>query len=436
MVYHALSRWFISGVVLLALCCMALPVIAADQTQEIAARALLGEAEKLLELSHAQDALPILDKVQSEYPGTEAAAYAEFRRAEALSHFDIDAALVYAQRVVAQNPGTLLACWAQCVVGETLIAKKQLVQGIGELLKVADMLPDQTDLGPLERAENALACHVSSELDGLSMLGKAATDRKMGARLLSMLVSSAARTGAIDKAEALLNRIESVYPTELVDVERAQAIVEAGKVRKNMMEEPLAQVADTSLLKTKLALMEGYSAVENAILLAKNCVRRGRITEAVSILEQVEERGIITQKAPELLYEMGKLLNRTGKSAEAASLLEQIVSNYPTSGYVAPALYLIGGNVNQPTAITALTTLAKGGYPKDWRARAYWRLGRLYASQDKAKAVECYNGAICLFQECIAENKADVSEDWKERLLGNIEMIEQASNSLTREVAR
>lgn len=48
------------------------PVSSAEQSQEIAARALLGEAEKLIELALPQEALPVLDKVRADYPSTEA----------------------------------------------------------------------------------------------------------------------------------------------------------------------------------------------------------------------------------------------------------------------------------------------------------------------------------------------------------------------------
>lgn len=44
----------IIGVILIVLCAVALPVIAADGAQGIAGGALLGEAEKLLELGQAQ----------------------------------------------------------------------------------------------------------------------------------------------------------------------------------------------------------------------------------------------------------------------------------------------------------------------------------------------------------------------------------------------
>lgn len=421
-----LRRWIVVSVILVAVCVLAAPVIAAEQAQEIAARALLGEAEKLIELSHAQDALLILDKVQTEYPGTEAAAYAEFRRAEALSHYDIDGALTCARGVVQKNPGTLLACWAQCVVGEMLIAKKQSAQGVAELLKVADMLPSQNDLGPLERAGNALSCYIGSHSDGLRMLGMMDANLRTGAKILTMLASSASRAGAIDKAEALLARLETEYSEEVAAVEHARAKLEAGKVRKNMMEEPLAEVADNDYFKTRLALMDDYSAAENSILLARNCARRGNVAEAVTVLEEARQNFAGTQKDAQILYELGEALHLQGRLADALPLYEKIADEMPASGYVGPALYSAGAYSQNdlPTAIRLLTRLAEGGYDLRWRGLAYRHLGGLYKSIDSAKAVDCYQQSIGILKQCLVEQKADIREDWRELLQIDIDQME------------
>jgi hypothetical protein len=80
------------------------PVSSAEESREIAVRALLREAEKLIELALPQEALPVLDKVRADYPSTEAATYAGLRRAQALMFaHSYDEAIAEATQVVAAS---------------------------------------------------------------------------------------------------------------------------------------------------------------------------------------------------------------------------------------------------------------------------------------------------------------------------------------------
>ena len=194
------------------------PVSSAEQSQEIAARAFLGEAEKLIELALPQEALPLLDRVRTDYPDTEAATYAGLRRAQALMFLHTyDEAIAAATQIVAANPGKIIACWAQCVVGQSLAFKGQTADGVRELWKVPGMLPNQTDLGPVNEAREVLGrvCEQylvghSDDLDAAQTIGLNSSDVGDKAKLLAILAAYRAREGDFPKARAILRKIRSL----------------------------------------------------------------------------------------------------------------------------------------------------------------------------------------------------------------------------------
>ena len=205
------------------------PGMTADD--EIAARSLLGEAEKLIELALPREALPILDRVQSEYPGTEAALFAGLRRAQALMFLhEYEAAIEVAAGIVAANPGTMIACWAQCVVGQSLVRLGRTAEGVEALQEVGPMLPDDTDLGPLNEAREVLgrvcAEYVAEgrdDLDAVDLMGWDPTDHGAAARVLAMLAVHRARQGDFAAAQATLNKIEILYPSHTAEIAWAKA---------------------------------------------------------------------------------------------------------------------------------------------------------------------------------------------------------------------
>lgn len=218
----------------------ALPSLAADLPTEVAARALLGEAEKLIELSKPEGALPILDKVQAEYAGTEAAAFAELRRAFCFMYLGrLDEAIATARAIVAANPRTVLACWAQCVVGESLVKKKSIAEGVAELLQVSDMLPDRNDLGPLDKAMGVLGrvCTKSvgekaDPADALAVLGLSRSDVRDKARAFAIMAAYRAQQGRIDLANPILDRLATECPYEMAEFEWAQTAVAIAYLKK------------------------------------------------------------------------------------------------------------------------------------------------------------------------------------------------------------
>lgn len=138
------------------------PSLAPEAPREEAAHMALLEAEKpMMQLSRPADSLPLLDKVKRDYPGTEAAGYADLRRAEAYEKLqEYDKALAAATLIVQNNPKTPLACWGQCIVGTSLVKTGKLVEGIRALKSVDPMypyrIPDKLDHGAALQATHRL----------------------------------------------------------------------------------------------------------------------------------------------------------------------------------------------------------------------------------------------------------------------------------------
>ena len=284
------------------------PGMTADD--EIAARSLLGQAEKLIELALPQEALPILDRVQSEYPGTEAALFAELRRAQALMFLhEYDTATEVATGIVAANPGTMIACWAQCVVGQSLVKQGRTAEGVEALQEVGPMLPDHTDLGPLNEAREVLgrvcAEYVAEgrdDLDAVEAMGWDPTDHGAAARVLAMLAVHRARLGDFAAARATLNRIEILHPSHTAEIAWAKAEIGMHNVREALrLGTDALEATDALSLKSAAEYTSPQEAARAYLTLAKRHRQRGEIGEAVRLLETARDNYLGTANAAEIL---------------------------------------------------------------------------------------------------------------------------------------
>ena len=410
------------------------PGTAADD--EIAARSLLGEAEKLIELALPQEALPTLDRVQSEYPGTEAALFAGLRRAQALMFLhEYEAASEVATEIVSANPGTMIACWAQCVVGQSLVKLGRTAEGVEALQEVGPMLPDDTDLGPLNEAREVLG-RVCSEyvaerrddLDAAEVMGWDPTDHGAGARVLAMLAVHRARQGDFAAARGTLNKIEILYPTHTAEIAWAKAEIGMYDVREAIRHgTDTLEATDALSLRSAADYTSPQEAARAYLTLPKRHRQRGEIGEAVGLLETARDNYLGTANAAEILYELGAGYYLAGRPAEAATTLQRIAAEWPRSGYAAPALYLVGSRskTHASASLEALRQLAGEGYPRRWRALASWELAALHRSTDPKAAKRHYQDAIAIFGECLAADRGDteLAGDWPRAVQDLIDAI-------------
>lgn len=415
--------------------------IAAPTPNEIAARTLMGEAEQLIELGHPAEALVVLDKIQANYPETGEVPWAILKHACCYMHLKRpDDALAVARGIVEAYPGTLLACWAQTAVGEALVEKNNVAQGIIELLKVEDMLPDRGDLAPLESAMGILGrvCtkYIGANDDPLgasSILGLSSTDAKARGKVLALMAVYRSRQGRIDLANPILDRLAAECPGETSRLEWAKTHVatfylsqcgNAGEF-SNDTAERLSRLVSTSRASDA-------AAASAHLALARYHKNRGDIASATAMLESAAEKCQGTQHNAEILYELADLLNKQGRYQEVVTTFQQLAADTPLSGYVAPALYGIGlkSDVDRAAAIEALTKLAEGEYDLEWRGLALRRLASLYRKSDKVAAREFYSRSIEVLRQYMNERQIDVREDWRDMQEARIRVIEHEMQAL------
>lgn len=413
-----------------------MPAAAADESQEIAARAMLGEAEKLIELALPKDALPVIDKLQSDYPGTEAAEYGELRRSECYLFMGrLADALETSQRVVADHPGTILACWAQSIAGQALVDSGKVQQGIVELFKVRDMLPDESDLGPLNQAQGVIGRvyneYVESRRDvedPLEALGVSRSDGNTKAKVLAMLAMFKARQGRVDLVNPLLYRMEKEYGSEAGEI--AWARLEAARL---LIQHAAASGSKDFLSSRDMlssALDSAYTqnsdqAAKCQLEIAKFYARHQEMGYCIDLLQDAAARFASTQASMEISYELGNCLYRQNRHREAKDVLVQLVQNKPTSGYAAPTLYCVGTQTagEGEAAVDALIKLAEGNYDIRWRGLAMWRLGEHFARTDRDKAQGYFVRAIEAFEQALSEQVSDQDPNWRKMLQTRIDII-------------
>lgn len=431
-----LKHLFLLGTLIVAFSVLVSPPVisSAEQSKEIAARALLGEAEKLIELALPQEALPVLDKVRADYPDTEAAAYAVLRRAQALMFLHkYDEAIEQAAQITAANPGKIIACWAQCVVGQSLVLKGQVADGVRELWKVPSMLPDQSDLGPMNEAREVLGriarqylADRREDLDAAEAIGLNRHHAGDKAKLLAILAAYRAREGDFVKAKETLSRLASECADQVEELKWANAEVTMYCIDRLNSSDAIAREAAETLYNLCASFPSGHQSGARACLsLARFYRQAGDVDRAIAVLERARNDFGTTANAAEMLYELGHLLLARNRTEEAIAVLNQIVIAWPRSGYAAPALYTIGtcARTDQTIPLQALSQLTDESYSRRWRAMAFWKLGDLLRSEDKARAKTCYEQAICLFRDCLQQDIADQG-NWQAMLNARISAIE------------
>lgn len=416
------------------------PVSSAGQDQEIAARTLLGEAEKLIELALPQEALAIVDRVQSQYPGTEAAAYAQLRRANCYYCLQkYDDAVSTARAVAAANPRSVLGAWAQFVVGESLVEKGGAAEGITELLKVQDMLPDDKDTGPLDHArmvigrvyDRLVKSRGVEDVTIVEQLGISASDSTSKARALSILAAYRGKMARPDLAGPLLRRLATECPAARADYDWAATEVALGYLQAHGSSGDFSAGLASILSSLSSSSLGSNTLARIHLALARYYRHKGDFDSSVAVLEAVKDSCIGTACGAELLYELGNSVHSAGRAVDACAALKQLAERFPNSGFTAPALYLAGtyAGSNRPVAIEALSALAEGPYDRRWKGLAALRLGSLYSKDDVEKARDYYTQAIGVFRESLERDVADHG-NWRIMLESRISVAESMLTAL------
>jgi len=385
--------------------------------------------------------MPVLDRVRTDYPDTEAATYAGLRRAQALMFLHTyDEAIAAATPIVTANTGKIIACWAQCVVGQSLAFKGQTADGVRELWKVPGMLPNQTDLGPVNEAREVLGrvCEQylvghSDDLDAAQTIGLNSSDVGDKAKLLAILAAYRAREGDFPKARNTLARLSSECAGQGAELDWAKGEVALYCLDDLQGAESDKTEAAETLRLVYQALPAGHHSGARACLsLARYYAVKRDSANSVAALQDAKARFGSSANSAEINYNLARALLSAGRESEAVPLLQEVLDGRPTSGYAAPALYCLGTRSGEyaDLALSALTRLAEGPYDRNWRGLAHWRLGTLHRMRhENAEAKKCYSEVIRILQETLAEQKADIG-DWRSMLTSRLEIVQSELRGL------
>jgi len=360
-----------------------IPANAADRAREIAAHSLLAEGEKLNEATQPAAALGIFERVAREYPETEAGMFAQFRRAETLVFLDrCTEAIARAQMVIETYPNTVVAAWAQWCIGRALISEGRVSDGVEALRKVAEILPDRSDLTPFDyaRLELGSLCetHIQRSgniLDAAKCLRVDASDSKSRAEILATVAAYRGKDGRIDLAYPLLRRLAEECPSESMEIEWARTQVATAYLRsRNCKREELSARAVELLEPIASTGRAGDDVVAKATLwLARYYKVNGEPKRAAELLQPAIERCLNTSHGAEMLYELGLVLARVGKSAESLSAMKRLVDEKPFSKYADAARNFIEvGLPSDPSEpIESLVKWAEEHYAPKYRLLAF-----------------------------------------------------------------
>lgn len=436
MAVSAVRRWMpVVGVFLMA-GALALPGLAQEPSasEELAARTMLSEAERLYSLARPQDALQLVESLQATYPGTKAARSSEFKRAECLMLLDRqEEAQTIARRVVSENPATVLAAWAQAVLGESLVCQGSTKEGVLELLKVADMLEGIPDIGPVNSARGVLGRVFTKDLpydfgtdplQKMDELGLSRSEAEMNAQVLASVAVYRMKQDRLDIANFLADRIIHEYPDhqEIID----WTLAEIASMAALRMDKYGDAAADTLSRICDSGTPGSHQAAKACLALADYYERRGNRTKAIEVLQAARSKFMGTEADEQLLYELGTNLATNGKPADGAIVLNELVDKYPLSGYAPTALYMIGhysALTDRATAVSALTKLAEGDYPLRWRASANARLGHVFTTTDKARARVYLSTSAQLYRQYLSEGIADMGVNWRDMINARIDSL-------------
>lgn len=148
----AVSSRLLFAVILPVVCTtLASSVNAQVSENEMKATALLNEAQSFA-VAPAK-ALTLLDEIEANYPIPSMMPWVKLRRAQCLMYTKKYAeAVTTAQALIESRPNTIEATWAQVTIGQTREAQEKYGDAVKEYLKVADMMPNRTDVTPYDTA--------------------------------------------------------------------------------------------------------------------------------------------------------------------------------------------------------------------------------------------------------------------------------------------
>ena len=282
---------------------------------------------------------------------------------EKQGHYDM--ALSLASSVVADNPGTALAAWGQCVVGTAMVKKGQFLDGVRTLLEVDGMLnPD--NMQPKGEAERRVQDICDELLDEttpvpvriatgmsaeektrfLTLLGDwlcahdnadgaekmwarlapgQAVPAQLAAKILLVkargLIGTKEEPGAPANALTLLDKIRTDYANtdaaKSVEFRRAEALEKLGRYDEAMAAAEAARTSDPSLKTARWA-----DCITGTAL-----VKTGRIVEGVQTLMKVEEMPPDGVDYGAKTQARGRLLDIAAECSNAGSVTAAAVGN-------------------------------------------------------------------------------------------------------------
>jgi tetratricopeptide (TPR) repeat protein len=369
--------------VCVAICSIAavtLPARGADIEREKEARALLAEGEKLNEATRLYEALSTFKRVRQHYPDTEAGAFSEFWRAEVLARLgDTTEAIEIDQRIVKENPGTILACWAQYGMAQMM---GPTPAGIAAMRKVREMLPNRSDLTPFDLSRVVLGDWCGKylvghqdALDAAEFLGLRRDDTRDKAETLAIMAAHVAKSDGIQKAKPILDRLISECPGEREEVEWAkiEAAIACIDGKPGEVEYETLSVGWLTPYSV-LTLSDDDQAAKACLALARYYKRNGKLSDAAAALKHAADRHANTGHGAQVLYEYGCALGRQGRNEEAIAALKQMIARKPLSTHATAAETMIESLQSAPgletASLEALIKEADANFDPKWQALA------------------------------------------------------------------
>lgn len=243
---------------------------------------------------------------------------------------NLDKSIELANSIVAENPGTISAAWAQYYFAEALSAAGEASSAAAELRKVISMLPDRKDLRPLAAADLLLGGLIADQLaehaDLLkagSSLGFSLADPKSRLDLCGALAIYKGRKGRIDDALPLLKLIEQEYPQETDKIQWYKARVAISYLKATGCSGTFAATA-VKWLNELPRKADDDLAAEACLWCARYYARNTSMSDCLATIERGVERFSGTARGSQLLYAWGSCLDRQGKHSEALGKMSEL----------------------------------------------------------------------------------------------------------------
>lgn len=317
------------------------------------------------------------------YPETNAAAVAEQCLPDALICLGrLDDAVSMAKSVVAKHPNTITAAYAQVRVGESMAraGSEEAGNAARELSKVAAMLPDRTDLGPLNESRLTLGslceqfiANRNDVIDAVELLGKERNDIKAKAEVLATVAAYRSRKGDIKDAVPLLDQLIRGCPGELQEINWARCRVAISYLRANGCQGAFAPTALGWLREVPTTQGDALAA-EACLWQARYHAVHGPVSDAVSVLEDGKPLYLNTAHGAEILYGLGCALEGSGKHDEAAVAMREVAKlKLPTPFYGSLAEFFVAQQqpLGKSDSVVSAMRIAESGHSTERRFLAY-----------------------------------------------------------------